>query len=178
MYEPRASVIHLEGSTAGVDGSAGHKRYQELNRPKFVEKWRDRLEAEHMPNDLSRAWAASNRRRQLRVLVVDHRMPMWDRDAGSLRMRAILEILVDLGCQVSFLPDNLSAGQPYTRELQEAGVEVLYGLDVQAIWSSWPDGFSLIILSRPPVAGRWLEIFREHAPRDRALRHRGSALAA
>ena len=52
VYEPRANVVHVEGGTAGTDVSAGHKRHQELNRPKFVEKWRERLEREQLPRRL------------------------------------------------------------------------------------------------------------------------------
>lgn len=164
MYEPRARVIHHEGATAGVDESTGHKRNQELNRPKFVEKWRDRLESEHLPNDPRLLWTGANLRRDPHVLVVDHRMPMWDREAGALRMRGILQGLIDLGAHVSFLPDNLVAHQPYARELQRIGVEVLYGVEIPADLERIGRSLSLVILSRPQVAGRWLELLREHAP--------------
>ena len=165
MFEPRARVIHVEGATAGVDEAAGHKRYQLLNRPKFVEKWHERLNTEHVPNDPGSLWTAANLRRSPHVLVVDHRMLMWDRDAGSVRMLAIIEALIELGCHVTFLPDNMVPVQPYARELQRMGVEVLYGIDVAA------DGLarigrslSLAILSRPQPAGRWIQHVREHAP--------------
>ena len=39
IYEPRATVVHVEGGTAGTDLTGGHKRFQEINRAKFVEKW-------------------------------------------------------------------------------------------------------------------------------------------
>ena len=49
MYCPDSIVIHLEGTTAGRDLSAGVKRYQEVNRGKFLIKWREAL-ARHEPN--------------------------------------------------------------------------------------------------------------------------------
>ena len=49
MYEPRANVVHLEGSTSGTDITTGLKRYQEINRVKFVKKWGARLEREQLP---------------------------------------------------------------------------------------------------------------------------------
>jgi GT2 family glycosyltransferase/SAM-dependent methyltransferase len=128
LYEPTAQVIHAEGSTAGVDESASHKRHQATNRPKFVEKWRERLESEHLPPDTD-PWLGANLRPRHRVLVADNRVPMWDRESGALRMRGVLEALTGLGCHVSFLPDNSMPMQPYTRELQRLGIEVLYGVD-------------------------------------------------
>ena len=164
MYEPSARVIHVEGASAGVDESAGHKRHQQLNRPKFVEKWGQRLEAEHLPNDQRNLWSAANLRGSPHVLVIDHRVPMWDREAGAVRMRAVLAGLVELGCHVSLLPDNLMPVQPYTRELQRLGVEVLYGVEIPADIERMARTMSLVILSRPQVATRWLELVREHAP--------------
>jgi O-antigen biosynthesis protein len=162
MYEPRARVIHVEGATAGVDESAGHKRYQEINRPKFVEKWHERLESEHLPAG-SDFWLGANLRRRPHVLVVDHRIPQWDREAGALRMRGMLEALLALGCHVTFLPDNGLPMQPYTRELQRMGVEVLYGVELPQELIRIAPSLSLVILSRPQTAARWLTLLREHA---------------
>jgi O-antigen biosynthesis protein len=164
MYEPRAEVIHVEGATAGVDESAGHKTHQERNRPKFVEKWRERLESEHLPNDQRNLWLGANLRRTPRVLVVDHRVPTWDRDSGGLRMRGIVDALLGLGAHVTFLPDNLQPMQPYTRELQRLGVEVLYGIDPTSELEKIGPGVSLVILSRPHIASRWRQLLREYAP--------------
>jgi GT2 family glycosyltransferase len=169
MYEPQARVVHIEGASAGTDESAGHKRHQQLNRAKFVEKWRERLEAEQLPNDRRNLWLGATLRRRPRVLVVDHRVPMWDRESGALRMRGILEALISLDCHVSFLPDNLAATQPYTRELQRLGVEVLYGLELPQDVARIASGFSLVILSRPQVAGRWLQLVRDGAPDARIV---------
>jgi GT2 family glycosyltransferase/glycosyltransferase involved in cell wall biosynthesis/SAM-dependent methyltransferase len=164
MFEPRARVVHAEGATAGVDESSGHKRHQQLNRAKFVRKWSEQLQAEHLPDDHKSLWLASNLRRRPHVFVADHRVPMWDRESGALRMRGILETLARLGCHVTFLPDNLMPSQPYTRELQRIGVEVLYGIDVPGDLAQIFPSASLVILSRPEVAVRWLGLVREHAP--------------
>ena len=78
--------------------------------------------AEQLPPDTRNLRGASNRGAGPRVLIIDHRVPMWDRDAGSLRMRAMIEALIALGCRVTFLPDDLQPRQPYTDELQQIGV--------------------------------------------------------
>ncbi|HEV3070383.1 MAG TPA: glycosyltransferase [Solirubrobacteraceae bacterium] len=165
LYEPEAHVIHHEGATAGNDPDAGHKRHQERNRPKFVARWREQLESEHLRSAPTNVRVAANRQRGPHVLVVDHMVPMWDRDAGSLRMLNIMRALIALGARVTFMPDNFTPTQPYTRMLQQLGVEVLYGaLDVNAELATIGPRLSMAILSRPQVASRWLDSIREFAP--------------
>ena len=54
-----------------------------------------------------------------RILVIDHHLPMPDRDSGSLRMFKILSILYRLGHHVTFLPDNLADIPSYADKLAE-----------------------------------------------------------
>jgi GT2 family glycosyltransferase len=165
LYEPRAQVIHIEGATAGTSVRAGHKRHQQLNRPKFVEKWRRELERDHLPASFRNRRLAANRHRGPGALIIDHRVPRWDRDSGSLRLRGMIETLIELGCQVTFLPDNLLPAAPYTAELQRLGVEVWYGkLDLDAQLSAIGPGLALVLLSRPEPASRWIDRVRKHAP--------------
>lgn len=42
-YQPESVIVHFEGGTAGKDVSTGAKRFQLLNRAKFVERWSHRL---------------------------------------------------------------------------------------------------------------------------------------
>ncbi len=165
VYEPAARVVHVEGASAGTDPGAGGKRHQELNRPKFASKWRAQLTADQLPRSRENVRQASDRNSGPHVLVVDHRVPFPDRDAGSLRMKYILAILLDIGCRVTFIPDNLDGAQPYTRELQDIGVEVLYGdVHVAAEVASIGPRLRLAVLSRPVVAPRYFDVIREHAP--------------
>jgi GT2 family glycosyltransferase/SAM-dependent methyltransferase len=165
LYEPEAIIIHIEGATAGNDAESGHKRYQEQNRSKFIAKWRRRLESEHLRPALPNVRIAANRHRGPHVLVVDFRVPMWNHDAGSLRMLSIVQALLRLGARVTLMPDNFLALQPYTRRLQQMGVEVLYGeLDVNAELATIGPKLSIAILSRPHVASQWLDVVREFAP--------------
>ncbi|MGH2945595.1 MAG: glycosyltransferase, partial [Solirubrobacteraceae bacterium] len=165
LYEPRATVVHVEGQSLGTDVTTGGKRHQELNRPKFAEKWRDALPEQPPHPTPQRAHVASDRRRGPHVLIVDHRVPTPDRDSGSLRMHHLLEGLVGMGCRVTFLPDNLDPLEPYTSNLQGMGVEVLTG------WVNVPERIAalgsvlrLAILSRPYVAPRYMHLVREYAP--------------
>lgn len=165
LYEPSAVVVHAEGSTAGTDLATGHKRHQESNRVTFVQKWREVLEAEHLPPGMARVEEAARRHRGPQVLVVDFRTPMWDRDAGSLRMFELIRSLQRLGYAVTFAPDNAARLEPYTRDLQRLGVEVIYGaVDVMPVLQEVGPSLTAAILSRPHPASRWLDSVREFAP--------------
>jgi O-antigen biosynthesis protein len=165
LYEPHAVVVHIEGATAGNDLEAGYKRFQEKNRKKFVTKWRAQLEAQHRYPAVTGVRAAADRHRGEHVLVVDHRVPMWDRDSGSLRMLRMMEALIALGTRVSFMPDNLAQIQPYTRDLQRMGIEVLYGqFDVNTELAAIGPTLTTAILCRPHATSHWLDAVREFAP--------------
>jgi len=49
VYEPRATVVHLEGRTSGTSESSGMKRYQAINREKFRSHWASALESRTEP---------------------------------------------------------------------------------------------------------------------------------
>ncbi len=168
LYEPTALVTHLEGGTAGTDPTAGPKRHQEENRVKFVAKWREQLDRDHMRPTPSLVRRAANRHRGPHVLLADHRVPTWDQDSGSLRMYGLIRALLELGARVTFMPDNFAAPEPYTSHLERMGVEVMHGVvSVSDELAVLGPSLSLVVLSRPAVASRWLELVRKHAPAAR-----------
>jgi GT2 family glycosyltransferase len=129
VYQPRSEVVHYEGLTSGTDLSSGTKRFQEVNRPKFRDRWSHVLEG-HMENDAKMVGRAANRiRHGPTILIVDSYVPMYDRDAGSARLMEVVRILREADFQVFFLGDNYAAHQPYTAELQDLGVGVLHHSD-------------------------------------------------
>ena len=164
VYQPKAVITHFEGVSAGTDTASGMKRYQEINRSKFVEKWRTVLERDYFSNakDLL---LARDRRNSGRALVIDHHVPTHDRDSGSLRMFNILRLLAELGFVITFVPDNLARMEPYTQELQQMGIEVLYGpKDVTDHLRGLGQHLRLAILSRPDVAAKYMPMIRRLAP--------------
>jgi GT2 family glycosyltransferase/SAM-dependent methyltransferase len=165
VFEPAAHVVHHEGATAGTDLDSGAKRHQALNRPQFVEKWRELLEREHFESSPANVRRASVRGAGPHVLVVDHRVPMPDHDAGSLRMWRLLQTLRELGCRVTFAPENLLRIDPHTRDLQQLGVEVLYSpASIAEEIATTGAHLDLAILSRPYIAAQHMHALREHAP--------------
>lgn len=163
VYQPNATLMH-RGASHGTALTRGGERYHPRDRVTFEAKWRRELQAQQ-PNDPLRLLRARDARTGPRALIADHAVPTYDLDAGSLRMMRLVSLLVDLGFVVSFLPGNLQPQQPYTAELQQMGVEVLYGLiDVSAHLEALGPYLRLCVLSRPHVALPFIGLVRRHAP--------------
>src|SRR6056297_54437 len=87
LYQPASTVIHFEGATSGTDETSGAKRYQVVNREKFLERWADTLAAHpENPGEFTPSAARAFRFRRFprRALVIDAVTPMPDHDSGSV----------------------------------------------------------------------------------------------
>ena len=168
VYEPRARIVHIEGATGGTDTSAGVKRYQTINHAVFVDKWQHRLAAQpHRGGDQR---TASRHGSQPHVLIADERVPSPDRDGGSRRIAAIIDAYVTMGCAVTFLPANGQGTEPYTSQLEAAGVEVLQSAqDADTELPLLGQVLTLAILSRPFVASQLVYRLRTVAPAARIV---------
>ncbi|MFD4641548.1 glycosyltransferase [Lentzea sp. NPDC058436] len=169
VVQPKAVVVHHEGISHGKDVATGVKRHQELNRTVFAEKWADALSRQLPGPSEANLWLARQRdpfdRGGPLVLVMDHQVPLTRMDSGSVRMRAVLEELVGLGCRVVFFPANGGEHQPDTDELRQLGVTVLTQNERQ--WQFVREAaseLSFALLSRPNVAWIMLEELRTRAP--------------
>jgi GT2 family glycosyltransferase/glycosyltransferase involved in cell wall biosynthesis len=166
--EPASVVVHFEGITSGTDTASGIKRYQVVNREKFQHKWKDALARQPKPGTPINL--AATHRATKRVLIVDATTPMPDHDSGSLRMVNLMRVLADLGCQVSFMPENRLYVERYTDALQELGVEALYApyaQDPVKFLRERGREFDLVILSRHYVAASLVGLVRLYAPQAR-----------
>jgi GT2 family glycosyltransferase/glycosyltransferase involved in cell wall biosynthesis len=171
LYQPLSEVIHHEGATGGTDISTGAKKHQEINRSTFAEVWSDELAKRPANGDVTflqqpRTPSGKN------ILVVDHHLPMPDRDSGSLRMFQILKILHRLGHRVTFLPDNLADMPSYTCELQKRGIQVVHHPYVKRVRDyliSHGPMFDVVVLSRCDFARKHIADVRLHAPQSRII---------
>ncbi len=170
LYQPLSEVFHFEGATGGTDISTGTKKHQEINRKAFAAKWKEALATKPANGDV----AALEQLPQgyKRILVIDHHLPMPDRDSGSLRMFQILTILPHLGHRVSFIPDNLANIPPYGDDLRKRGIEVVlrpHIKDVTNYIESHGRKYDVIILSRCGTAKKHIAAVRLHAPQSHVI---------
>lgn len=169
IYNPFSSIIHYEGKSMGTDVGSGLKAYQKVNKEKFYAKWRTVLKKDHCasPADLL---LARERNVKKHILVCDIHVPFPDRDAGSVRMHAIVTCLRELGHQVTFWPDTHCPIDAYTKDLQAQGVEVMYGgIAFEDFIAQRATLYDDVILSRPIVAPRYLPLVRYYSPQTKVI---------
>lgn len=162
-YQPKSVVIHFEGVSNGTDvQGTGLKRYQVENSEKLKEKWRAELAEQFVNDGNPDPFRARERSRGRKIiLVVDHYVPTFDRDAGSKTTWEYLQMFLKKGYEVKFLGDNFQHEEPYTTALTQSGIEVLYGPEMQSgIWdwiSRNAKELHLAYLNRPHIATRYID---------------------
>ena len=157
-YQPDSIVVHFEGITSGTDTGSGIKRYQEINKEKFFQRWQKVLQ-NHRPNGRF-PHLEKERSVTKRALVIDARVLMPDNDSGSMRMFNLLKIFQSLGYKVTFIPVNLQYHEKYTPLLQSHGIECQYVPYVKSIneyLSNWGEQFDVALLSRADVADKTID---------------------
>jgi glycosyltransferase involved in cell wall biosynthesis len=166
LYQPRARVVHFEGVSHGTDVNSGIKARQRTNQGVFREKWKETLDAFHCrgPQEL---FVARDRSKNVKhLLFIDHHVPTHDRDAGSKSTYQYLKLMARMGYRITFLGENFADLQPYTSQLQNLGIEVLYGPWIQRHWRRWFSEYGevmdYVFLSRPDIAHKYLPYVRRH----------------
>lgn len=167
MYQPLSRVVHFEGVSNGTDVGTGLKHYQQLNFEKFYEKWKDVLEADQDVNGENVFTAKDRSNHKKHILVVDHYVPHYDHDAGGRCTYMYLQLFVRMGLQVTFIGDNFFKHEPYTTDLNQMGIEVLYGNYYYNNWQDWlkENGhyFEYIYLQRPHIAIKYIDIVKQYS---------------
>jgi GT2 family glycosyltransferase len=173
LLQPRATIIHFEGISHGTDETAGMKQHQVTNRETFATKWQTVLEREHVPNGEQVFLARDRSFNKTTVLIIDHYVPHFDKDAGSRSTFQYIKLLVEAGCNVKFLGDNFYRHEPYTTVLEQMGVEVLVGETMNRSWKQWlketAATIDVIYLHRPHIASNYIDVINTLKPKPRTL---------
>ena len=171
LYQPHSVVYHFEGVSNGRDLAQGVKRHQVSNQQVFRDKWQAVLDAGHFPNGQCVLQARDRSRGKPCVLVIDHYVPHYDRDAGGRSTQHYLELLLRLGCRVQFMGANFFPHQPYTQRLQSMGIEVLVGESIARRLDQWlaehAADIDEVFLHRPHVAEQFLAHLEAMRPQPR-----------
>jgi GT2 family glycosyltransferase/SAM-dependent methyltransferase/glycosyltransferase involved in cell wall biosynthesis len=161
IYQPLSVVVHYEGLTHGTSTGSGTKRYQQLNHEKFVAKWKTVLAEQHQENGKDVFYARDNSARKKTIVVIDHYVPMFDKDAGSRTVFQYLDLFIDMGMNVKFIGDNFYRHEPYTTILQQKGIEVFYGSYYAENWLKWLTDnekyVDYIFLNRPHISIKYID---------------------
>jgi GT2 family glycosyltransferase/SAM-dependent methyltransferase/glycosyltransferase involved in cell wall biosynthesis len=161
-YQPNAVVLHHEGASHGTDIKKGVKKYQEINRKMFYNKWKSQLK--YYPKEL-RGGVRDTNTVKPRIIMVDATLPRPDHDAGSYRCSQLIGLFLKFGYHITFIPDNREHAQPYLNNLQQLGVEVLYGhWPIVELIGEFSDQVKLLWISRRQVALNHSSLLYELSP--------------
>ena len=170
VYAPMSQVIHYEGVSSGTSTASGMKRFQEVNRPKFRERWASSCRHHGKVGvDLE---LNKDRNVQLRALVLDMEVPQPDKNAGSYAAVQELQMLQALGFKCTFVPINMAWLAHYTENLQRMGVECIhapFASSMASVIEQRGKEFDLIYITRYNVAERCLDAIAEHAPQAKVV---------
>lgn len=164
VYQPLSVVVHFEGKSNGTDVKSGVKKYQTENSRKLAEKWKDEFAMQSQTeSDLFHARERSQGKKV--ILIVDHYVPTFDKDAGSKTTFQYIKMFIEKGYNVKFIGDNFAKMEPYTTILQQMGVEVLYGpWYAQHIFEWIEDNKEFIdfaYLNRPHITVKYIDFLKE-----------------
>ncbi len=166
LYQPKSQLIHYEGISSGTSLESGVKSYQKVNRYKFLLKWQEQLQAHLTPEPENAELAARRLQGKKTILVIDSYVPLHDRESGSCRLFNLIKIFLKLDYSVIFLPDNGFPQEPYTSQLQNLGVEVLYCTEAQpSLQDRLIKRLELIDIawvSRPDLCSKYISIIKRN----------------
>lgn len=171
LIQPLSVVIHHEGITSGTDTASGAKKYQPINQKKFVDRWQSELSSQpdkiSNPDDHAEVLKASRHRSKGNILIIDATTPEPDKDSGSVRLTNLMQCCRDLGFSLTFFADNRDYAGSYTRDLQRAGIEVLYHpwLDsLHDFFRQRGSEFDYVFISRHYIATNYVSLLRRYCP--------------
>ena len=163
MYQPASVVVHFEGKSNGTDLNTGVKSYQVENSKRLAEKWKDEFACQSQTeDDLFHARERSQNKKT--ILVIDHYVPQFDRDAGSKTTWQYLKMFVKQGYNVKFMGDNFFQDEEYTPVLEQYGIEVLYGPWYAQNYRQWiidnQDNIDFVYLNRPHISEKYIDFIK------------------
>lgn len=166
LLQPLSRIVHVEGVSSGTDIRGGVKSFQQINKGKFYQKWKDTL-ARHGGPGMNPSWK-KDRYAKRKILMIDACTPTPDKDAGSTVVSFYTKIFTSLSCKTTFIPAaNFLYLDPYTPHLQSIGVECLYAphvVDVESHLRERGSEYDVVILFRQ-LAAKYIDVVRECCPR-------------
>lgn len=168
MYQPESVVIHFEGVSNGKDLSSGLKKYQDLNSAKFCQKWSEELKRQYKPSECVFKARERNFSKKT-VLILDHHVPTFDKDAGGKATMQYMQMFLQKGYVVKFIDDTfgeMEGSERYQRILSQMGVENLTGEYYKENIFAWikanESNIDFFIMMRPHIAEKYIDFVKEN----------------
>ncbi|MFN5117358.1 MAG: glycosyltransferase [Cyanobacteriota bacterium] len=130
-----------------------------LNRT-FEENWKEL-------RDLNNQARPSNATRptDTTAIIIDWKCPEADKDSGSHRMNAIIEIMLDLGISVNFISHASEQDLKYQENLKKLGISVFMGPNEAAEHlSTTGHDYQYVFMARPDTSEAFLPLVHLFCP--------------
>ncbi|MEZ3435946.1 MAG: glycosyltransferase [Lachnospiraceae bacterium] len=137
LYQPMSEVVHFEGISNGKEINTGVKAYQRVNTYKLGRKWKTVLEEEKHIRDRHMLYVRDRKGSRKSVLYISNHIPRYDYDAYSRTAFDYLKLFIKNGYLVKFIAADFKTPEPYTKELQQMGIEVIAGVYCEENINRW-----------------------------------------
>ena len=160
VYDPDAAVIHYEFGSSTQDSDS--LRLQAINHNVFVSLHREWLDKQFPASPLNVLAARTARTGNLRVLVIDDRVPKVELGTGYPRANRLLHELVAAEAEVTLYPMFRHKEDWHgVRRALDKRIEVLIAADSHQLYDylvARPNQFDAILVCRPHNMESFLDI--------------------
>jgi O-antigen biosynthesis protein len=152
IYDPNVTILHYEFASSEQSDRA--IELQATNQDIFVTQHQDWLQFQYLP-DVKHILLASNRHRSgKKILFIDDRVPHPYLGSGYTRGHKILQIMTELGHQVTFYPTDLSYQETWQAIYEDLpqNIEINVGWGLQKLEEfliTRPNYYDIVFVSRP-----------------------------
>jgi glycosyltransferase involved in cell wall biosynthesis len=150
------------------------KTTTETDQTSCVEWLKEHLEQDWKLNqDLIRQSNKSNHngyKDGTKVIIIDWKCPEIDKDSGSVRMDAIIRIMLELGVNISFVSQAINQERSYISRLQELGVSTYLGIDLATKHlSEEGQSYEYAYMARPKTAEAFIPFVQLYCPNAKLI---------
>jgi len=99
------------------------------------------------------------------IIVIDDQIPEFDHIAGDRTLFQYIQLYIDMGFSVKFIPDDFTKREPYTSLLEQMGVEVIYGKYCKKHYEEWicknAEKIDFVMLNAPRSI-KYIDLFKKY----------------
>jgi GT2 family glycosyltransferase/glycosyltransferase involved in cell wall biosynthesis len=160
MIQPKAMLIHYGNSSYGINTAI---ELSIINSQKFKKRWN--IELQKRSADFTNKFLMRDGSIERKVLlIIDNSVPQYEQDDESFMIYQYSQLFQEKGLKMIFFPDNLEKLEPYTHEMQQAGIEVIYGKFNFDLWIKENGRYlDLVCFSSPEISLKYIDKINRHS---------------
>ncbi len=170
VFQPK-SVVILKEKNLGRINNANKSSLRRKARESLIKKWGNEFNSNFMERNQGTFHARDRSGTKKTMVIIDHKIPTFDQDAGSRTMYQYITMFLEFGFNVKFIPYNYQKLEPYASDLENMGVEILYGYDyfknncknVFKYFAMNGKYFDFVYLNRPDVSYPFIDSIKKHS---------------